>query len=101
MRGKHFRKGQSGNPGGRPKVIAELRTLAREYAPEAMKELAQFAVKARSEAVRVAAIRELFDRAYGKPTLPLEASLDCAPLSREELPLVQFVTDDATPNGQG
>ena len=66
MRGRPFKKGESGNPGGRPKLIAELRELARAHAPDAIKELARLAIKARSEATRVAAIRELLDRGYGK-----------------------------------
>jgi hypothetical protein len=59
-------KGESGNPGGRPKVLAEFRELARQHAPAAIKELARLAVKAKSETARVAAIRELLDRGYGK-----------------------------------
>jgi len=70
MRGRPFKKGQSGNPGGRPRVVAELRALAHEHAPEVIKELARLALKARSESVRVSAIRELLDRGYGKATLP-------------------------------
>jgi hypothetical protein len=31
MRGRPFKKVESGNPGGRPKVIAELRALARAW----------------------------------------------------------------------
>jgi hypothetical protein len=65
-------KGQSGNPGGRPKVLAELRDLARRHAPAAIQELARLAVEAESEAVRVAAIREILDRGYGRagPLVP-------------------------------
>ena len=68
MPGPPFEKGKSGNPGGRPKVLAELRQLARSYAPEAIKELARLATKARSETARIAAIRELLDRGFGKST---------------------------------
>ena len=37
--GKPFKKDQSGNPGGRPKVIAEVKELAREYTGEAIETL--------------------------------------------------------------
>jgi hypothetical protein len=79
MRGRPFEKGKSGNPGGRPRVIGDLRELAREYAPEAFKELARLAVKAKSEAVRVVAIRELFDRGYGKPAQRRDAMVSVGP----------------------
>jgi hypothetical protein len=67
-RGRPFQPGQSGNPGGRPRVIAELRELARAHAPEAVAELARLAKDAKSETARIAAIKELLDRAYGNPT---------------------------------
>jgi hypothetical protein len=67
MRGKPFQPGRSGNPGGRPRVISEVRELARQHAPEAIRELARLATKAKSETARVVAIRELLDRGYGKP----------------------------------
>src|SRR5215470_1879744 len=73
MRGRQFKKGESGNPGGRPRVIAELRALARAHAPDAIKELARLAIKAKSESARVAAIRELLDRGYGKVAQMLAA----------------------------
>jgi hypothetical protein len=79
MRGRPFEKGMSGNPGGRPRVIAELRDLARAHAPEAIKELARLAVKARSENVRVAAIRELLDRGYDKPAQRRDAMVSVGP----------------------
>ena len=52
---------------GAPPVIGELRELARAHAPEAIKELARLAVKAKSELARISAIRELLDRGFGKP----------------------------------
>jgi hypothetical protein len=87
MRGRPFKKGESGNPGGRPKVIAELRALARAQAPDAIKELARLAIKARSETARVAAIRELLDRGYGKTaqTLATENEADLSDLTAEQL----------------
>ncbi len=71
-----FQPGQSGNPGGRPRVIAELRELARAHAPEAIAELARLAKDAKSETARIAAIKELLDRAYGKPTQFVAAEND-------------------------
>ena len=34
-----WRPGHSGNPGGRPKVSAEIRNLAREHGPKALSDL--------------------------------------------------------------
>jgi hypothetical protein len=62
--------------GGRPRVIAELRELARAHAPEAVAELARLAKDAKSETARIAAIKELLDRAYGKPTQFVAAEND-------------------------
>ena len=70
-----FRKGQSGNPGGRPKVLGEVQELARQYAPKAIVELARLALKAKNETVRIAAIRELLDRGYGRPRQAMEVSV--------------------------
>jgi hypothetical protein len=77
--GRPFVKGRSGNPGGRPRVAGTLRDLARAHAPEAIEELARLALKAKSETARIAAIRELLDRGYGKPLQFLAADDDAIP----------------------
>ena len=70
-----FRKGQSGNPGGRPKVLGEVQELARQHAPTVIVELARLALRAKSETARIAAIRELLDRGYGRPRQVMEVSV--------------------------
>jgi uncharacterized protein DUF5681 len=67
MIGRPFKKGQSGNPGGRPKVIAEIRQLARERGPEAIAALVKVMTKGKSEAARVSAATALLDRGWGRP----------------------------------
>jgi hypothetical protein len=50
-----------------------------------MRELARLAIKAKSEAVRVAAIRELLDRGYGKAQQMVENEVGPSDLTAEEL----------------
>src|SRR5215471_3141182 len=65
--GKPFQKGQSGNPGGRPKVVAEVKQLAREHTAEAIQTLASIMSNPKiAPAARVSAANSLLDRGYGK-----------------------------------
>jgi hypothetical protein len=61
-----FQKGQSGNPGGRPKEAAEVKALAREYGAEAIEKLVTL-LRGDDARVAKAAADSLLDRGFGKP----------------------------------
>jgi uncharacterized protein DUF5681 len=73
-RGRPFAKGQSGNPGGKPKELKELQLEARRLTPKALATLAEVCKSGRPDAARVAAAIAILDRAFGKPALALEHS---------------------------
>ena len=56
-----------GRVAGTPnKITADIKALAGQYGLPALKELARIAAKGKAEATRVAACKEILDRAYGK-----------------------------------
>ena len=68
MAGKLFEKGQSGNPGGRPKEVAEVKELARKHTVAAINTLVEIMADPEASApARVAASSAILDRGYGKP----------------------------------
>lgn len=73
--GGRFVAGRSGNPGGRPKVVAEVRTLARQYGAEAIGRLVQLMRTAEDERVRLAAAEALLTRGYGRPEAAISGPL--------------------------
>jgi hypothetical protein len=52
-------------PGVPNKVTAEVRDLARVHGPAVLEELARLALESESDQARVAAAKEILDRAYG------------------------------------
>src|SRR5262249_15078208 len=65
-----------GRKKGTPNIITrELKEICRQEAPSLVKELTRLATSAESEAVRVAAIKEMFDRGFGRATQPIEGSV--------------------------
>lgn len=62
------------------KATADIKALAMVHAEKAMIELARLATAAESEAARVAAIKELFDRGFGKAkqSLDIDANVTAA-----------------------
>jgi hypothetical protein len=61
--GEHRGGRKTGTPN---KITTEVRDLARQHGAKVIDELARLATAAQSEQARVAAIKELLDRAYGK-----------------------------------
>jgi hypothetical protein len=61
-----FQKGKSGNPGGRPKVAAEVRALAGEFTELAIYTLAGQIHMSDDERVVAAACNSILDRAIGR-----------------------------------
>jgi hypothetical protein len=66
-----FKKGQSGNPGGMPKGMHEVRQLARQHTKLAIERLVYWA-RSNNARASVAAATALLDRGWGKPTQTLD-----------------------------
>jgi hypothetical protein len=66
MRGKPFQKGNSGNPGGRPKEMEpELKQLARAHTKECIDKLIQW-VRTDNPKASPFAAKELLNRGWGQ-----------------------------------
>ena len=61
-----FTKGQSGNPGGRPKRADDVREMARSHTGDAIKRLAHW-MKSDDARASVSASQVLIERGWGKP----------------------------------
>ena len=69
---KPFQKGISGNPAGRPKSLEVLKNAVDSNINELTKVLVDIALNEKAQRKdRIAAIKELFDRRFGKPVQPI------------------------------
>ena len=64
--------GRSPNHGGRPKIFADIRDLARQHTRAALETLVEICRYGKNESARVAAANSLLDRGWGRPPVSLE-----------------------------
>ena len=69
-----FPKGQSGNPGSRPRDEQKVAELARSYTKEVIETLADLMHSGNDERVRGTASAGVVDRGWGKPKVEVVAN---------------------------
>ena len=70
-----FLPGFTPNPSGRPKIVDEIKQLARERAPDAFKRVCGLMGSA-DERIALAASQEVLNRAYGRPMQGIEQTIE-------------------------
>lgn len=85
-----FKKGQSGNPKGRPAEYAQFREECRKHSPAAMARLLSELEVDGSTGIDAA--KTILAYAYGKPTQVVEANVN-ATLTLEQLVLASMKVD--------
>lgn len=76
--GGSFKKGQSGNPNGRPPACPpEVKALAQQHTETALKTLVSIVKDKKAQAgARVTAASTILDRGWGKPTQHHDVNMD-------------------------
>jgi hypothetical protein len=70
-----FKPGQSGNPGGRPKMPEDLQAKIRDLCPVAVGRLQEHMASSDAR-ISLDACKAILERAYGKPVTPVETKFE-------------------------
>ena len=85
-------RGQSGNPGGRPKDLVHVKELAREYTEKAVMTLAEIMGNTQEPAsARARAAEVLLNRAWGTPESTANVNVTGEPTTEQ---LIQIILGD-------
>jgi hypothetical protein len=103
-----WQPGQSGNPSGRPKIVAEIRALARVHGEAAIGALVEIVGNEKAPpAARVSAANALLDRGYGRPESKIDATVetptqqfDLTKLSAERFALLSEILEETRVDGE-
>ena len=74
-----FQRGQSGNPGGRSKLPADIREAFKAKAPQALEVLTR-CLQSGDDRIAMMAAQAILDRGYGRPTQSIDASINDDPV---------------------
>ncbi len=89
-----FTKGQSGNPGGRPRATAELRNLAQTAGLEAFQRVIEL-TRHEDPKIALEAVKIVLDRGFGRPAQPVDGDGQGGPIVQKiELVIVDAEGDE-------
>jgi hypothetical protein len=100
-----YKKGQSGNPGGRPRALVSVMEEARRHKTEAIQVLVELMSGANSESVRLNAAEAVLNRGWGRSIQAFQVDANFAnrklnELTNEELAAFEKRLANAEPQQQ-